>query len=1133
MSDKNNDKPKKIEIIDSTRPSLLKKTDKINIDDNKNSVKIYDRVSKIIKRQEKKTEILKKLYENENWDKIHEESCDWSIFPIDQPSNFNSKYMLTKADIVTLNKNNKFIKNLRRIILIVTASWGWDVKKKTQIKTNNTGHQTFFNRASQLYDAGLCCMIFRQTDLFEGILHYFNWLKTDNKYELTYQNMDIMELWKKDIARCMKIYDDSEIRSSDKKNSTPLRSDDKDIVIGIDLGTCNSCVSIWRNGKCEIISDEHNFSTVPSVVSIYKGQLYIGNEAKNQSIQNPQNTFYGVKRYIGLKYDDPLVKYDLSRVPYKIECDEKNNIYLVDSTNDKLRWTPEQISAMILMRLKNMAIAYLNKPITKAVVTVPAYFTDNQRQATKDACTIAGLNCIHLLNEPTAGALAYGFNKRNKKNINIIVYDLGGGTLDAVLLNINKGMFRVIQSSGNTHLGGEDFDNKIMDYCINHFCKKNADILDSNIYESKDNNKNNTSQPIINQKVFNPVSLQSLKKACETAKKMLSNIDCKSTTIFIKDFYKKKDLILEIDRVLFEKICEDLFYSCFRFVLRLMKISNMSPDDIDEVILVGGSTRIPRIKNDLKRYFCGSTTVTNGKAVKKNKINNVNPDTIVSTGAAIKGYIMLNPDDPYASEVVLTDSIPLSLGIEIMGGQFAKIIPRGTIIPTKKTKRFTTDTDNMKSVTINVYEGERKNVNDNFKLGQFKLTDIVAAPRGIPQIEITISIDNNNITSVTAIDKRKFSTKKTLKINENRGRLSKTQIKQMIEDAKIYDMRDKVHSEKTRLMYEIKEMCKTIIENIEDKAFNLSKTDKIDINNDTEDILKWLKNNPNKNMVEYKDVSTKIKKKYASLILKVYKSDTKITASSLNGSTAGTTVYNDNNLNSSEAEEEQTVFEKLENEDIIYGLTDSQKQETLNMRETLTELCNTIRESLNSSFVNINNIEKKNINDIVDNTVMWIHVIERATVAEYSNKLIELNKLCNDITSKHDTIFKDDVEIKELSDSRSKLEQLTYSLKIGLDKKIIHLEPPILRKGLQIMVEDTIQWLLDNKNMTDMSKYNEKIERLQLFSKELYNKMTDKRIGTGTIIKKNNKTKKDVNRIDTNNKINELNILDSEIDYIG
>lgn len=446
--------------------------------------------------------------------------------------------------------------------------------------------------------------------------------------------------------------------NSEKENIEEPKSEDE-IIVGIDLGTTNSCIGIWRKKNLEIIPDKFGNRTIPSVVAFTSKSKYVGREAKKQIDVNPENTFYEVKRLIGRKYDDDTVVNDMQFLTYTVDKNEQDNVILkTNLKNRKNSYNPEELSAILLLELKYMAEEYLKRPITKAVISVPAYFNDSQRQATKDAALIAGLECVRIINEPTAAALAYGLEKASvckDKDINVIVYDLGGGTLDVSLLNISNGIFQVLGSSGNTHLGGADFDNRLITFCMTEFKKKHN-------YQNLEN--------------LSSISFQKLKQACEEAKKRLS--ETTKTTIAVKEFYDGKNLFLTITRELFEKLCRDLFILCLKSLDDVLKSCEMDKTSIDEIILVGGCSRIPAIRNNLKLYFGGK--------IEPN--SSVNPDEVVAAGAAIQGYILSHDTDPFSENVVLLDIIPLSLGVETIGGVMNQIIPRNSVIPIKRRKNI-------------------------------------------------------------------------------------------------------------------------------------------------------------------------------------------------------------------------------------------------------------------------------------------------------------------------------------------------------------------------------------------------------------------------------------------------------------
>ena len=475
-----------------------------------------------------------------------------------------------------------------------------------------------------------------------------------------------------------------------------------EVCLGIDLGTSNSCISIWRNNNVEIIPNKKGNKFIPSIISVLNDILYVGTPAKNQIMLNNSNTIYETKRFIGKKFNDISVQNDKKFITYNIN--EDNNGDIIICTNSKI-YSPEDIACMILKELKYMAEDYLGYEIKDVIVTVPAYFNDLQRDATKIAADMAGLNCIRILNEPTAAALAYGIHHYATEEKYIIVYDLGGGTLDVSLLNICDGTYDVISSCGNTHLGGLDFDNRLYWYVLNQFLVKN-NITNGNI---------------------NMFSLQKLKTEVEYAKRQLSTNP--TTKIAIKNFHENIDLCIVISKELFENICADLFMLCIKPLQDIIYNSGIEITDINEIVLVGGATKIPKIKKNIKQFV---------KSHNKNIIINdsLNPDEVVCIGAAIQGYILKNPDNAFSSNITLLDSTPLSIGIETMGGVMFNIIDRGTHIPVKKTALFTTEKDNQTTIILKIYEGERQLTKDNYLVGQFELSGIEKLPKGCPKIKL-------------------------------------------------------------------------------------------------------------------------------------------------------------------------------------------------------------------------------------------------------------------------------------------------------------------------------------------------------------------------------------------------------------
>lgn len=752
----------------------------------------------------------------------------------------------------------------------------------------------------------------------------------------------------------------------------------EDIVIGIDFGTSNSCVSVWRNGNAEIIPDEFGNNTMPSIVAFGNRTRYIGQDAKNQQDLNPKNTIYEIKRLIGCRYSDEHVQKDMNLLSYDIISNTDGNILIV--TENGKQYSPEEIISMILLKIKSQASQYLGKNITKAVITVPANFNDSQRQATKDAALIAGLECVRIIHEPTAAALAYGLI--NKKSMNIIVYDFGGGTLDVSLLNISDNVYEVIGSAGNTHLGGSDFDRDIMRYCIYKFKEKH------NIPKLSD---------------LSNLSLQKLRKNAENAKKILST--SLKTVIMVKDFYNGLDLYVSLSRDKLMEICADLLMICMNPIDDVLKDSDLTKKDIDEVILVGGMTRMPAIYENIKKYF--------GKAPNCS----VNPDEVIATGAAIQGYIMTHAKDPFSKSITLLDVLPLSLGIETIGGVMNVLIKRNTIIPITKKRFYTTDTDYETSVIIRIFEGERKMTKDNHLVGEFELKGIPPQPRGYPEIEIKFSVDSNGIITVTA-EEGDTQKKSGITITGNKNRLKPEQIEKLIEEAKKFELEDKIERMKKQYYYQIDDLCSNIKTNIE---INHEESVKLSINLEIEKITQWLKVHKYSDISEeeYTEIISNLKKKYGMLIFKLNANNDKIMKASNYDIHKGTNIYEDDTV-----PELTTEMEKIEETNINL----EEQNEIKQLRIILKELCYELFDMLSSEVLVISNNHKIELREQIDDTLLWMHIHTRPTIIDYKDKIISLNQKCDDIMNSYKNIFSEDKiitkkqELEELCDYVEKIE---------------------------------------------------------------------------------------------------------------
>jgi molecular chaperone DnaK (HSP70) len=871
------------------------------------------------------------------------------------------------------------------------------------------------------------------------------------------------------------------LKSKDNIKSVE-KVDDTEYIIGIDLGTTNSCCSVYKNNQIEIISDEKGNKYIPSYVGFTNINKYVGYDAKNQSVINSDNVYYEIKRLIGLKFSDQNVQREKEFLSYKYIGDDNDNIRLLSTLGygDLKTFSPEEISANVLMKMKHMASTYLKKTVNKAVITIPARFTDAQRQATHDAATIAGLEVVRMIHEPTAASIAYGLANRKLETdevINVLVYDFGGGTLDVSIVEItvdenNQNIFTVLGSAGNTHMGGADFDNKLVGFSLNKFKQKYG---------------------LQNLNGLSSLSMQKLKQSCENAKKILSTKS--KTYISIENFYDNKNLLFALTRNDLEIICSDLLLICLKPIDDVLEACDIDINDIHEIILVGGMTRMPSIVNRIEMKF------------RKKPNLSLNPDEAISIGAGYQGAILSGILNPHTDNLTLLDITPLSLGVEIVGGIMDVLIDRNTIIPYSITKTYTTDSDYENSVVIKIFEGERTLTVDNIFVGEFELTGIEEAPRGIPKIDVTFSIDVNGIVTVTAEDTKKQE-KSTIIVNSNKGRLSKQEILKLIEEAKELEIRDEIERRKKMMHYQLDDLCSNILANLNNSHFKLSDHNKNVIKNDVTVLIDWLKDKKyyERTDEELENTLENIKKRYGTLIVRgVLEKDSQIKSIDDN---KGTNIYSNENDENIDLDDENKIINIIENEENQVNISEEELNELKKTRKELFDLCYSIFDIIcNENFV-IDQEHCNELKDFIDDTLLWAHVHDKPTKAEYKLKIDEVNEACDKIINEYESnnkqIFSENELSKNSNNPKSELENMAFTIKILCDEKKTFLKTDQINK-LNVKLDEVFELLYEKENgleETYKEKFNEfykekldefykeKLDEFNIFCQDLYNELS-------------------------------------------